>query len=286
MVLRPALASLGGLEPGSREFNRWVGLLFYAPALVGSALGLLGGWLTDLLGRRRVLVWSILLYAFASLAASYATTLPQLLVWRCAAVAGVSVEYVAAVAWLAELFSDPRQRQTALGYSQSAAGLGGLMATSAYYFAVTYAERLPPIHGGHDAWRYALLFGLLPAVPLIVVRPFLPESPTWKAGRAQGRGQRPSLALLFRPPLRQTTVVTTVLFACTYGIVSGVFLQTPRMVPGLPEVHGLPARQIEQTVGRLRGWSSSPSSISSQRRTASLCSPRGSSWPRSSSTCR
>jgi MFS family permease len=249
VVLRPALISLGSLEPGTREFNRWVGLLFYAPAVVGSALGLLGGWLTDLLGRRRVLVWSILLYALSALAASRAATLTQLLVLRCAAVAGVSVEYVAAIAWLAELFSDPKQRQTVLGYTQSAAGLGGLMATSAYYFAVTYAEHLPPILGGHEAWRYALLFGLAPAIPLVVVRPFLPESPAWKAGRSEARGKRPSIALLFRPALRRTTVVTTVLFACTYGIVSGVFLQTPRMVPGLPEVHGLTIRQIEQAVG-------------------------------------
>jgi len=249
VVLRPALISLGSLEPGTREFNLWVGLLFYVPAVVGSALGLLGGWLTDLLGRRRVLVWSILLYALSALAASHATTLTQLLVWRCAAVAGVSVEYVAAIAWLAELFRDPKQRQTVLGYTQSAAGLGGLMATSAYYLAVTYAERLPAIHGGHDAWRYALLFGLAPAIPLIVVRPFLPESPAWKAVRSEARVKRPSVALLFRPALRRTTVVTTVLFACTYGIASGVFLQTPRMVPGLPELQGLAARQVEQTVG-------------------------------------
>lgn len=60
------------------------------------------------------------------------------------------------------------------------------------------------------------------------------------------------MVLLFRPALRQTTVVTTVLFACTYGIASGVFLQTPRMVPGLPEVRGLGTRQIEQAVGSVQ----------------------------------
>jgi MFS family permease len=252
MILRPALSSLGGLESGARDFNRWVGLLFYVPAVVGAALGVLGGYLTDLFGRRRVLVWSILLYAFSSLAGSCATTLTQLLVWRCATVAGVSVEYVAAIAWLAELFHDPKQRQRVLGYTQSAAGLGGLMATSAYYLAVTHAERLPAILGRHDAWRYALLFGLAPAIPLIVIRPFLPESPAWTSGRSTLRAKRPSMALLFQPALRQATVVTTVLFACMYGIASGVFLQTPRMVPGLPEVRGLALRQIEQTVGSVQ----------------------------------
>ena len=34
------------------------------------------------------------------------------------------------------------------------------MVTGAYYLAVTYAERLPPIGVGHQPWRYVLLFGL------------------------------------------------------------------------------------------------------------------------------
>jgi MFS family permease len=252
IILRPALGALGSLEPGTPDFNRWVGLLFYVPAVVGAAFGLAGGYLTDLVGRRRVLVWSILLYSSAALAASQAATLPQLLLCRCATVVGVSVEYVAAVAWLAELFTDPRQRQRALAYTQSAAGLGGLMASGAYYLAVTYAERLPAIHLGHEPWRYALLFGLAPAIPLLVIRPFLPESARWQALRAKGRLARPSFIELFRPALRQTTVVTTVLFACTYGIVSGVLLQTPRMVPGLPQVQGMAPRQVEQVVGAVQ----------------------------------
>lgn len=65
--------------------------------------GLLGGYLTDYLGRRRVLTFSILLYAFAAFAAgSLAETLPQLLFFRCLVfIVGVCVEFVAAVAWLA-----------------------------------------------------------------------------------------------------------------------------------------------------------------------------------------
>ena len=63
VVVRPALAAVGHLKPGTSEFNLWVGLLFYIPALLGGVFGLLGGYLTDILGRRRVLVWSILLYA-------------------------------------------------------------------------------------------------------------------------------------------------------------------------------------------------------------------------------
>jgi MFS family permease len=249
MVVRPALVALGGLKSGTPQFNLWVGLLFYIPALMGGVFGLLGGYLTDILGRRRVLVWSILLYAFSALGASFSTTLTALLIFRCTTIIGVCVEYVAAVAWLAELFTEPKQRESVLGYTQSAVGVGGLLATGAYWVAVTCGERFPAIYSGHEAWRYALLAGLLPAIPLMIVRPFLPESPIWLEKKSKDALNRPSIAALFRPSLRKTTLVTTLLAACLYAVPYGVLQQTPHVVPGLPEVRGLPARQVEQVVG-------------------------------------
>ncbi|MBV9342664.1 MAG: MFS transporter [Acidobacteria bacterium] len=249
VVVRPALAGMGNLQPGNPNFNLWVALLFYLPALVGGVFGLLGGYLTDLFGRRRVLVWSILIYALSAFCASHANTLLEFLIFRCTTTIGVAVEYPAAIAWLAELFANSKQRESILGYTQGAVGLGGLMATGAYYLAVTYAEHLPVIHGGHEAWRYTLLFGLFPAVPLMLVRPFLPESPTWREKRSEGTLKRPSIAELFGPALKKSTIVTALLVACLYAIAFGVLQQTPRMVPGLPQVHGLAARQTEQAVG-------------------------------------
>src|SRR6185503_2698098 len=157
LIVRPALMELGQLKPGTPEFNEWVGLLFYVPAVAGGIFGLLGGYLTDRLGRRRVLVWSILLYAFSALAAGFTTSLPLLLFFRCTTFIGVCVEFVAAVAWLAELFPDPKQREAVLGYTQAFSSIGGLMVTGSYYLAVTYGPVLPPILGGHEAWRYTLI---------------------------------------------------------------------------------------------------------------------------------
>src|SRR5215472_4019723 len=249
LVLRPAFASLGKLGPGTREFNLWAGMFFFIPAAAGGVFGLLGGWLTDLFGRRRILVWSILLYGLSACAAANATTLPQFLILRCTTLIGVCVEYVAAVAWLAELFPDSKQRDLVLGYTQGAVGLGGLLGTGLYYLAVAYAEVLPAIRAGHEAWRYTLLSGMIPAIPLMLIRPFLPESTAWRERKSRGMPKRPSVAELFRPALRPTTVVSTLLVACTFAIAYGVIQQTPRVVPGLPEVHGLTPRQLEHTVG-------------------------------------
>jgi MFS family permease len=248
LVARPALIALGNSRPGSPESSLWVGLLFYLPLASGGIFGVLGGYLTDLLGRRRVLVWSILLYAFSACIAGFVLTLPQLLFFRCTTVIGVCVEYVAGVAWLAELFCDPRQRESVLGYTQAAFGLGGLLVTGTYYFAVAYAERFPAIHGRHEPWRYTLLSGLIPAIVLILARPFLPESPNWLEKKFKGTLKRPSFKELFRPALRKTTLVTTFLVACSYALASGVIQQTPRMVPNLPEVRNLAPRAVEQTV--------------------------------------
>ena len=74
LIVRPALMELLHAPANSPAINDWVGIIFYVPAVAGGIFGLLGGYLTDLLGRRRVLVWSILLYAFSAFAAGYSTS--------------------------------------------------------------------------------------------------------------------------------------------------------------------------------------------------------------------
>jgi MFS family permease len=248
LIVGPALLEIGGVKPGSPEFNHWVGLLFWIPAIAGGVFGLIGGYLTDLWGRRRVLVWSILLYAFSALAAGYSTSLEQLLFFRCTTFIGVCVEFVAAVAWLAELFPEPKRREAVLGYTQAFSSVGGLLVTGAYYLAVKFASSLPAIHGAHEAWRYTLMSGVIPALPLIIIRPFLPESPAWQQKKAAGTLKRPSIVELFRPEFRQTTLVTALMFACSYGAAFGAIQQMPRIVPGLPEVRNLPRQQQQETV--------------------------------------
>jgi MFS family permease len=231
-----------------------VGLLFYVPAICGGVFGLLGGYLTDRLGRRRVLVWSILLYAFSALAAGYATSVEWLLFFRCTTFIGVCVEFVAAVAWVAELFPHPKQRESVLGYTQAFSSVGGILVTGAYYLAVTYADSLPAIHGVHEAWRYTLISGVIPAIPLILIRPFLPESPAWAEKKRLGTLKRPSFAELFKPAYRQTTLVTALMFACSYGAAFGAIQHLPRIVPGLAEVAGMARPLQEQTVSLVQSF--------------------------------
>jgi len=251
LVVRPALMELGGIAPGTEEFASWVGRLFYIPAFAGGLFGLIGGYLTDRLGRRRVLTWSILLYAFSAFFSGFATSVEMLLVLRCTTFIGVCVEFVAAVAWLAELFQEPKQRERVLGYTQAFSSVGGLLIATANGAAVSLAARLPGInppewienligtvHDPHAPWRYTLMSGLIPAIPLIIIRPFLPESPVWARKKSAGTLKRPSFRELFVPEFRRTTIVTTLMFACSYGAAFGAIQQIPQIVPALPEVKG------------------------------------------------
>lgn len=251
LIIRPALLELLNVSPGTTEFNFWLGILFYVPAFAGGIFGLLGGYLTDILGRRRVLTWSIFLYAVSAFLAGYSTNIYQLLFLRCTTFIGVCVEFVAAVAWLAELFPNPQQREKVLGYTQAFSSIGGLLVAVAYGICESYGQNfvaigipdalssfwgtIAPQHE-HAAWRYTLMSGLIPALPLLLIRPSLPESPVWAQKRAAGTLKRPSIAALFAPELRRTTIVTTLMFACSYGAAFGAIQQMPQIVPGLSEV--------------------------------------------------
>jgi MFS family permease len=249
LIVRPALSELVGAEPGSPLFQMWVGRLFFIPAFAGGFFGLLGGYLTDRLGRRRVLTWSILIYAGSAFLAGLSTSIWMLLFFRCTTFIGVCVEFVAAVAWLAELFPDPRTKERVLGYTQAFSSVGGLLVAVVNGWLVQHAAQLPaiqlpdwmllggePIAGAHAPWRYTLMSGLVPALPLIVIRPFLPESPLWQQKRAAGLLKRPRFSELFAPELRRTTVVTTIMFACSYGAAFGAIQHIPQIVPGLSGV--------------------------------------------------
>ena len=78
LIIKPAIAALsaplvdqlvaGGMArpealslwiPGGKEYVKWARVLFFVPALAGGVFGLLGGYLTDRFGRRRILTFSI-----------------------------------------------------------------------------------------------------------------------------------------------------------------------------------------------------------------------------------
>lgn len=234
-----ALAQLLDAPPTSDVVRLWAGRMLWIAALAGGVFGLLGGVLIDRLGRKTVMVGSILVYSLSPLAAAYSTELWHLVLFRCTTFIGVCVELVAAVTWLAELFTDKRQRELAIGWTLACASLGGILVTEVFTEIVAFLKTNPegvswlPVKP--DAWRYTLLTGLIPGALILVLMPFVPESRVWKERKLSGTLKRPRFGELFSPELRKTTIVTTLLSACGYAAAFGALQLTPlQMAPGLP----------------------------------------------------
>jgi MFS family permease len=238
----PAIAELLQVPPNNPLVTKWMGNLLWLSALCGGVFGLLGGWFIDRFGRKRIMVVSILVYSLSPFAAAFSTSLNMFILFRCLTFIGVCVEFVAAITWLAELFPEKRRKEIVLGSTQAFASLGGLLVTGINVWIIAHASTLPAlplpdIFNGHATWRYALMTGLLPAIPIMILLPFVPESQIWREKRQAGTLKRPSFGALFAPELRRVTIVTALLSACAYAAAFGALQLTPlRVAPGLPEL--------------------------------------------------
>src|SRR5262245_13761834 len=139
----PAIAELLQLPPNHPSVTEWMGRMLWMTALCGGVFGLLGGWLIDRFGRKRMMASSIFVYALSPFAASLCTSLGSFVFFRCTTFIGVCVEFVAAITWLAELFPDKKQKEKVLGWTQAFASLGGVLVTSVAAWINAHAGALP-----------------------------------------------------------------------------------------------------------------------------------------------
>jgi MFS family permease len=249
LVLAPALSELLQVPPNHPEVSAWVGRVLWMSALSGGVFGLLGGWLIDRLGRKRVMVGSIFVYSLSPVMAGLSPNLAWLVFFRCATFVGVCVEFVAAITWLAELFPDKRQRELVVGWTQAFASVGGLLVTgaSAGIGFLVRNDMLPSLPVGDPAnpspWRYTLMTGLIPALPIALMLPFVPESAIWLERKRAGTLKRPRFGEIFAPGLVRVTLVTAALSAFAYAAAFGTLqITVAQGVPGLPNLAEARAR--------------------------------------------
>ncbi len=243
LVAPPAIAELLDVPLNHPSVTLWTGRLLWITALCGGIFGLWGGWLVDRVGRKSVMAASIFVYSFSPFLAAYSNSLPTFIFFRSATFIGVCVEFVAAITWLAEVFEDKKQKEKWLGITQAFASLGGVFVTLVSAWILANSKDFPtlglpiPNNGSTPAtWRYLLTTGILPAIPIALLLPFVPESRVWKEKKLAGTLKRPRISELFAPEFRRVTIVTALLSACAYGIAFGALQLTPlRIAPGLPE---------------------------------------------------
>lgn len=193
-VVNVALPAIGERFDAGAAALSWVVTGY---TLVGGGLLLLGGRLTDLLGRRRMFLLGAALFALASLAAGLAPNLETLVAARFAQGAGEALASPAAMSLIALLFPGPGERARALGV-WGAISAGGLVV--GVLLSGVIVQLLD--------WRWIFGVNVPLAAVVIALTPMLVRA---DGSRAAGRRlDLPGAALLTGGPL-----------ALVYGVLRG-----------------------------------------------------------------
>lgn len=171
--------ALGQLvEPGRHaEIPYYAGLVIGLTLLGWGIGGLIGGILTDYIGRKRMMLWAILAYSLTTGLSALAWDLPSFIALRFIVGLAMGSEWATGTAMTAELWPD-RHRGKGAGLMQCGLGLGFFVASFVWLFMSD---------AGAHAWRYMYLVGVLPGLATLWMRRGIPESEDWKAIDRQRR---------------------------------------------------------------------------------------------------
>jgi len=161
-------------QPGTLGFsNAEIGLVSSA-YLAGAVLGaVLFGWLTDRLGRRKLFFVTLALYMAATTATGLSWDLWSFMLFRFLTGAGIGGEYTAINSTIQELLPG-RVR----GWSDLAIN-GSFWIGAAMGAAGSILLLDPALLGADLGWRACFLIGGLFALPILLMRFWIPESPRW-----------------------------------------------------------------------------------------------------------
>lgn len=137
-----------------------------AGCVVGAALG---GYWSDRAGRRRVLIYSAILFAISSIGAALPRNLSEFVAARLCGGLAIGAASVLAPLYIAEI-SPAHLRGRLVSLNQMAIVTGILLA---YFVNWTLAWT------GPSAWRWMFAVAAIPSVLFLVALFFVPESPRW-----------------------------------------------------------------------------------------------------------
>jgi MFS family permease len=190
--------------------NAEAGLVSGFTLVASAAGGILAGSLADRLGRRRTLIYTILLYSLASAGSATARSLTELLFWRTLVGLGLGGEWSAGSVLVAESWP-AENRAKAIGVMQSGWALG-------YMLASAVSAIVLPRWG----WRVLFLVGVLPALLTIGIRRRVVEPEVWLQRR-----EHVAMTGIFRSPLAKKTWLATALATAVLFGYWGLFTWLP-----------------------------------------------------------
>ena len=132
--------------------------------------GVLGGVMADYIGRKKMMIISILAYSVMTGISSFAWDFWSFAILRFLVGVAVGSEWATGSSMMAELWPD-NARGKGAGLMQCGLGIGFFIASVTWLY-------VSPM--GPDAWRYMYLIGVLPALLTLWIRRAIPESELWE----------------------------------------------------------------------------------------------------------
>jgi MFS family permease len=149
---------------------------FYIGAIIAINLfgwavgGVLGGVMADYIGRKKMMIISILAYSILTGLSSFAWDFWSFAILRFLVGVAVGSEWATGSSMMAELWPN-NARGKGAGLMQCGLGIGFFIASVTWLY-------VSPM--GPDAWRYMYLIGVLPALLTLWIRRAIPESELWE----------------------------------------------------------------------------------------------------------
>lgn len=178
----------GIIEPVKLQFSLSASQegFFVSCALLGCIAGVaISGYLSDKIGRKKVLFIAALLFLVSAIGFSFAKAYPLIIFFRILAGIGVGVASNISPLYISEI-APAKKRGALVAYYQLAITVGILVA----YISNLFLQRYAATHAGEqngmlgwlfteEVWRGMFLVGVIPAAAFGLLLIIVPESPRW-----------------------------------------------------------------------------------------------------------
>jgi MFS family permease len=251
LTIGPAMRSLL-VQSQYAQIPAYIGTVIAITLLGWGIGGLVGGVLSDYIGRRRMMIYAILAYSIMTGLTALAFDWVSFAILRFLVGVAIGSEWATGSSMMAELWP-AHARGKGASLMQAGFGIGFFLAS----FVWLFMSQLGP-----DAWRYMFLLGVLPALLTFWIRIAVPESELWKrtndsrraarervrSGQSMGEEDvalaRFTVADLFADPdVRQRVILVFLMSLTTTLAWWGISTWVPPYVASIAGKANLPAQQ-------------------------------------------
>src|SRR6056297_3038498 len=176
---------LNGMTQLPERTQEWI----VSITVLGAAVGALSsGRITDILGRKKVLIIIAFIFAIGSVGLAMANSVTMLIVWRLIIGIAIGVASYTVPLYISEL-SPTHVRGALVSINQLAITVGIF---ASYLVDLGFANV-------EEGWRWMFLVGLVPSLILGIGMFFLPETPRWLLKRGEEEKARQTVDKIGEP---------------------------------------------------------------------------------------